>query len=328
MVEGSFGEVLPWHGEAAARLRQSMIAGSLPHALLFHGPEGVGKKSFAHAFAAALLCDEPSPEGEACRRCRSCRAFAAGSHPDWYVAGGDSGGDKKTIGIDGVRELCGHLMLSPSFSSRRLAMIAPAEAMTIQGENALLKTLEEPPAGVHIFFVASRLGFVLSTVRSRCQSVFLPSPSSAEALAWLHRHGGGECLELADGAPLKARDLAKEGAVEVRKSAFGEWHRLMTGRSTAAALAKAWSEHPRDLLFALLLSWTRDLARLAVGGEKAEIDNGEFRAQLLELARCCRRPALFTACDRLRQLATSVVQERSLWEELLESFNGMAKTGS
>ena len=326
MIDGNFGEILPWHSEAAARLGHSRAAGLLPHALLFHGPEGIGKKSFARAFAASLLCDEPSPEGQACRRCRSCRAFAAGSHPDWYVVGGDDSDGKKTIGIDGVRELCGHLMLSPSFSSRRLAMIAPAEAMTIQGESALLKTLEEPPAGVHIFFVASRLGFVLSTVRSRCQLVFLASPSGPEALVWLHKHGGGDCLELADGAPLKARELAQQGAVELRKAAFGEWHRLMTGQSTAAALAKDWSEHSRELLFALLLSWTRDLARLAVGGEKVEIDNGEFRTQLLELARSCRRPALFAACDRLRQLATSAVQERVLWEELLESFNGLAKT--
>ena len=325
-MNSGFGEILPWHSEAAAHLGRIRTAGLLPHALLFHGPEGIGKKSFARAFAASLLCDEPSLEGQACRRCRSCLAFAAGSHPDWYAAGDDDSDGKKAIGIGEVRNLCGHLMLSPSFSSRRLALIAPAEAMTIQGENALLKTLEEPPSGVHIFFVASRLGLVLSTVRSRCQLVFLAPPSGFEALDWLHKHGGGECLELADGAPLKARKLAQQGAVEVRKEAFGEWRRLMIGQSSAAALAKAWSEHSRELLFALLLSWTRDLARLAIGGEKAEIDNGEFRTQLFEMAQSCRRPALFAACDRLRQLVTSAVQERNLWEEVLESFNGLAKT--
>ena len=328
MIDGDCGEVFPWHREAAARLERSRASGLLPHALLFHGPEGIGKKSFARAFAASLLCAEPSTDGRACRSCRSCLVFAAGSHPDWHFAGGAEKDGRKTIGIDGVRELCGHLLLSPSFSSRRLALIAPAEAMTIQGENALLKMLEEPPAGAHIFFVASRLGFVLATVRSRCQLVFLPSPSGAEALDWLDSHGGGECLELADGAPLKARELARQGAVEVRREVFGEWRRLMIGQTTAAALAKAWGGHSRELLFAFLLSWTRDLARLSVGGEKAEIDNSEFRAQLLELARSCRRQTFFAACDRLRQLTTSAVQERSLWEEVLESFNGLAKTAS
>ena len=325
MINGGFGEIFPWHSEAADRLRRSRAAGLLPHALLFHGPEGIGKKSFARALAASLLCEEPSSDGQACHRCRSCQAFVAGSHPDWHVSGDDSDGSKK-IGIDAVRRLCGHLMLTPSFSSRRLALIAPAEAMTIQGENALLKVLEEPPAGVHIFFVASRLGFVLPTVRSRCQLVFLPSPSGPEARDWLHKHGGGECLELADGAPLKARELAQQGAVELSKTAFSDWHRLMVGQSTAAALAKKWSEHSRELLFALLLSWTRDLARLAIGGENVEIDSGEFRSQLLKLAQSCRRPALFAACERLRQLTTSAVQERNLWEEILEPFNGLAKT--
>lgn len=156
--------ILPWHAQAWTQLQA--MRSRLPHAILFHGAEGIGKTVFAEAFAAALLCEALLPDGHACGSCLSCGWFSQYSHPDYRrvrpellddddVEESDDGDAKKPakaakapsreIRIEQVRALSNFMNLSTHRHGNRVVLLYPAEALNTASANALLKTLEEPP---------------------------------------------------------------------------------------------------------------------------------------------------------------------------------------
>ncbi len=203
-------EMLPWHSAARERLETAVEGGRLPHALLLQGPAGVGKERFAAALAAALLCTGRGARLEACHVCAECALTGAGSHPDLHWLRRPE--DRKTISVDQVRELAERLSMTSMRRGRRLAIVSPAHAMTINAQNALLKTLEEPARGTLLLLVSSRPSAILPTLRSRCQRVELARPGEDLARTWLTGELGSEpparLLELAHGAPFRALELA------------------------------------------------------------------------------------------------------------------------
>ena len=203
-------EMLPWHSAARERLETAIEGGRLPHALLLQGPAGVGKERFAAALAAALLCTGRGARLEACHVCAECALTGAGSHPDLHWLRRPE--DRKTISVDQVRELAERLSMTSMRRGRRLAIVSPAHAMTINAQNALLKTLEEPASGTLLLLVSSRPSAILPTLRSRCQRVELARPGEDLARTWLTGELGSEpparLLELAHGAPFRALELA------------------------------------------------------------------------------------------------------------------------
>lgn len=172
---------LPLLGQSAAwsQLSGTVAAGRLPHAYLFAGPHGVGKKRTAMALAQCLLC-EVRPENElwACGTCPGCRQVLARTHPDLLSVGKPAGkaalpiklliGENETRGKEG---LCHDLSLRPMAGGRRIAIIDDAETMEATSANALLKTLEEPPAHSVLILLAPSADALLPTIRSRCQVV-------------------------------------------------------------------------------------------------------------------------------------------------------------
>jgi DNA polymerase III delta' subunit len=148
-----------------------MLAAGVPHALLLAGPAGVGKTTLALDIAAGLLCVNPDREIRPCRSCRACRALAHGNHPDLHrLAPGGAGSVIGMGGSDqrGVRELIGELALMPVEGGARVAIVESAERMTEDAQSALLKTLEEPPAGTVLILCAEDDERILPTIRSRC----------------------------------------------------------------------------------------------------------------------------------------------------------------
>jgi len=202
--------VLPWQSAPRERLEAAVAGGRLPHALLLHGPDGVGKEQFAGAIAAALLCNGRGAHLEACGRCAECVLTRAGSHPDLHWLRPPE--DRRTIAVDQVRELAERLAMTSMRRGRRVAIVTPAHAMTANAQNALLKTLEEPAAGTLLVLVSARPSGLLPTLRSRCQRIELPRPASQLARTWLAEQLGGpppaRLLDLAHGAPLRAVELA------------------------------------------------------------------------------------------------------------------------
>jgi len=170
-------------------LLQRVIEKQRPsHAYLFHGPEAVGRTSTAFAFAKSLLCQKPLPNGDACNNCISCHKMLSGNHPDFRLVGiqrgGSAGsdGDRWRISIDQIRQNPGKPRVTPPpmitdayyhpvDADWKVYIIEPADLLTEQAANALLKLLEEPPAYVVIILITSRAGFLLPTLRSRCWGV-------------------------------------------------------------------------------------------------------------------------------------------------------------
>ena len=170
------------HDAAAAQVAR-LLAETPPHALLIVAPRGAGAGTLARDAAAMLLCGAPNADG-ACGACRSCRLIAAGSHGDLvHIA---PGGAADQIGIEPIRELVAGLALFPVEGGRRVALVEGADRMNEAAQNALLKTLEEPPARTHVILAAAEDSGLLPTIRSRCATVRLglPEPvAAAELLA-------------------------------------------------------------------------------------------------------------------------------------------------
>jgi DNA polymerase III subunit delta' len=182
-------------------LRAALRRGTLHHAYLFGGPPGTGKGQAALVLAQAANCEAGTagPSGyreDACGACRSCRNIAAGNHPDvlvlaeeramakagrWEPKSGRS--PSKEIVVDQIRDLVDHrLSLKKYEARRRFVILDPADAMNHQSQNALLKTLEEPPDDTTLVLVAGSPDSLLPTIRSRCLRVaFGPIPDEQVA---------------------------------------------------------------------------------------------------------------------------------------------------
>ncbi|MBR7069101.1 MAG: DNA polymerase III subunit delta' [Oxalobacter sp.] len=201
-------QIYPWHQKNWLRLQK--MGTSLPHALIFHGPEGTGIEDFAEIWAKTLLCENRHDESSACGRCSSCRWFDQGSHPDYQrltpdaldpdpesgTVNSDTSEDtsnKKTkqpskkIPIDAIRQLHDFVNITTHRGGFRVILIYPAEAMTMEASNAVLKMLEEPPANTFFLLITNQLGALLPTILSRCGKLAFPLPDKAEALAWLEQ---------------------------------------------------------------------------------------------------------------------------------------------
>jgi DNA polymerase-3 subunit delta' len=204
----------PWLAPARARVLHALQSDRLPHALLLQGLPGLGKRALAEWIARLALCEAPA-DG-ACGACGSCRLLAADSHPDLVRVGIPE--DKKNILVEDVREMMAGLALKSYRGRRKVALIDPADAMTITGANALLKTLEEPAGDTLLVLTAARPERLPATIASRCQRLRIAPPSREVALEWLRAIDPAvewePRLALVAGAPVAALDLAAAAPID------------------------------------------------------------------------------------------------------------------
>jgi DNA polymerase-3 subunit delta' len=218
----------PWLQEKWNALMSSTAR--IAPALLLHGPQGVGKLELARQFSKARLCEKTfSPNFEPCRQCASCTLFEAGTHPDYLILEPEA---EKTeegeqaqptskakpaaqISVAGVRAAIEFNQLSSSRGHGKIIAIHPAETMNHHAANALLKTLEEPAAGVQLVLVSHHPGRLPPTIRSRCSKVQIIRPEREIAIQWLERRQvlePGRALDEAGGAPRSAYAMHNDEA--------------------------------------------------------------------------------------------------------------------
>ena len=166
------------HDETAERFHETLMRGRLASTFLFVGPRGIGKRTFALKFAQTLLCQEANDNFTACNVCPSCVQTLAGTHPDLEIIGKPK--DRAFIPVatfigkadKRMQEgLCHDISLKPFMGGRKIAIIDDADYLNEESANALLKTLEEPPAGSVLILIGTSASKQLPTIRSRCQTV-------------------------------------------------------------------------------------------------------------------------------------------------------------
>jgi DNA polymerase-3 subunit delta' len=276
-----FAPLLPWQNELWSQLtkRVLMPQQSLPHALLAAGMQGMGKRAFVWRLVAWLLCRERNshPLG-ACGVCESCQWLRSGTHPSLQVlpmismpvsadnahakeAATSTAKDKKSakaasnaalkIKVDDIRAL--QPFIYQGGQGMRICVLDYAEQMTIAAANALLKTLEEPQAQVHLFLISDTPAQLLPTIKSRVQQLALQTIDPAVSIDYVthalgstvNREAVGtaaieQLIQLANGAPLAAVALAQAPWYSKRALWLTTWQALRSGKRSSIAASDYW----------------------------------------------------------------------------------------
>jgi len=272
-----FSEIVG-HRKQLESLKLALRKDRLHHAYLFLGPEGVGKRTIAMDLAMAIQCRQK--EGDACGGCADCLQVRDGNHPDVRVVGLLE--RKKEIGIEQVRELGRELNYRAFSGRKKIAIVDSAALMNFSAQNALLKTLEEPPKDSLLMLISTSTGGLLSTLLSRCLRLsFAPLPVEMVAGFLMTQKGldrkKAELLAaLSMGSLGKAADPEVEELLE-RRRAWGEKVGSLTPvdcrgwMTLAEELASDRAESLKFLEWAAV--WYRDLLIYCVTRSSREIVN-------------------------------------------------------
>jgi len=237
------------HEWAVRQLQMALMRDDVPHALLITGAENGGKMTLAHTLTQALLCTAP-PEDRPCGACLACRKVESGNHPDVMSIGPEEKG--RALKIEYIREVESFLALTPKEGAHKVALVRNFELATIGAANALLKTLEEPPAYAHLILMATNTESLLPTIVSRSQQINLrPLAKSIIEQALIERW-----------------ELASEKAERLARIAGGR-----LGWAVRAATETAYLERMEDAVETLLNLLHQDIpARFEMAASLAKDD--------------------------------------------------------
>ena len=312
---------VPWLAPQIEQLRRARLAARFPSALLIHDQRGAGGLWLAGYAAQLALCRDPLPP---CGHCRDCRLFLASQHPDFISVGPLE--DSKLIRVEQVRELAEQLNLTSHGGGATVVVIAPADALNANAANALLKTLEEPRAGVTLILVASVPSRLPATILSRCQRLRIAAPSRAMSLSWLERNKGpgpwSAVLDVIGDAPFEAIQLDPVDVARVAAETFNALTELASGRVRVPGLGERWARAESfELRLACIETWlTACIDRAA--GARSQSQELRTSARLPESSWDMNIAALLRLLDgayelrrlRLSSINRSVALEQLLWQ--------------
>ncbi len=274
--------------EWAVQLLQGHIKNrSLRQAYLFTGPRGIGKKALALKFIQAIQCQNGGGSGDPCLKCSTCQRLGKLEHPDLFPVSVEDGSSQ--IKVDQVRELMHSLSLSPYEAKRKIGLIINIEKASTNTQNALLKTLEEPPDPVILILTASSIDSVLETIISRCEEIKLnPVPIRATALGLerlyeIPSDQANLLAHISGGKPENALLYHQDPSVLERRSILLDDHlQILAGNSVDrfafAADITSDSQHVQELIDVWFSLWHDILIKTS--GASSPINNIDRESDL------------------------------------------------
>jgi len=333
-------KIHPWNQEIWQNL--TLEPERANHALLFNGDAGLGKRDLAFALAHFVLTDTHG---------QSEALFNAGSHPDLHVLMPEeevvddllgsfakryleqhSGKPKRAITIEQVRRLSQSLSTHPHISSHRVILIFHAETMNRNASNALLKSLEEPPANTLFVVVSDELSRLAKTIRSRCSLVNFRQPDFEQAKIWLELDGQipaediSTYLSMSNNQPLQAVSLYKSDYLGSLKSVFTDVNNLWMKRAEVTQVAKAWQTVGAIQAIDILQKLSTDLLRCSLSEAPKVVFFPVQQSWVKSVSSKLSRRKLLDVIDELnyakRMLATPV-DELLVLETLSTKISGL-----
>ncbi len=290
--------------------------GRFPHALIMQGRQGGGKRIFSSLLTQSLLCEERLQNSLPCGKCRSCRLFIAGSHPDLRWVEPEEEG--KGIRVHQVRALMEFVVLKSARGGFKVAIINPAEGMNRYTANSLLKTLEEPPDDTLLILVSHAPNLLPQTVRSRCQRIVFHMPPLSQSIPWVSERistntGNPELLlRLANGSPFRALELGEENAVEGRDRICADIVELVQGKVDPISVADGWQKLELSRLAYWMDGLVTDLIRLKHTASPPVMINHDLRGDLQGLSQRLDFKLLFNLHDQCLEACRVVEQHLNL----------------
>ena len=260
----------------------------LSHSYIFEGPYGVGKKTFARKLAKAILCENRDGD-KACDRCQSCHMVEAGTHPDIITIEKDT----KVTKVDNIREnIVREMEIKPYQSNHKIIIVNAADTINIQGQNAMLKTIEEPPKYGIIILVCENLASMLPTIKSRCITVRFNPLSKEKMNEYLQGKGINEAerqvySKLSEGSIGVINDILQdENYIELRKQSAAYLERL--GKANLLQLydlVKEITDQKEQIeqILEFWLYWYRDVAVIKTSGSD-DLYYLDYQKQLLDMS--------------------------------------------
>lgn len=290
-IEGVMMEVFDniiGNEDAKTYFKKAVIDKQLSHSYIFEGPYGVGKNTFALELAKFILCE--NQEGtKPCNECRSCHMINSGTHPDVIQIEKDT----KVTKVETIREnIVREMEIKPYQSDYKIIIVKAADSINIQGQNAMLKTIEEPPAYGIIILVCENIASLLPTIKSRCIVVRF-NPISKEQMRGYLAHKGVSGIEqevyekLSDGSIGVINDIMQdETYMELRKQSIEYLRRLERAQIMEIYdIVKEITDQKEEIekILQFWLCWYRDIA-IVKATNNADLYYKDYQEQLLDMS--------------------------------------------
>ena len=323
----------PWLRPDFEQLIASYQAGRGHHALLIHALPGMGEDALIYAITRYLMCQQPVGH-KSCGQCRGCQLMQAGTHPDYYGMMPEKG--KSTLGVDAVREVTEKLYEHARLGGAKVVWIHDAAQLTDAAANALLKTLEEPPAKTWFFLACREPARLLATLRSRCRLHHLSPPAEHYACAWLARETTASAdenltaLRLCGGAPGAAQQLLEAGNWSHRQALCAALDSALERADWLSLLSVINHDSAAERL-QWLASLLLDALKVQQGATLlTNVDAQPLAARLAQQLTTARLQAILSAIFRCREQLLNVtgVNRELLLTDLLLSWEHYLQPGT
>lgn len=255
----------------------------LTHAYILLGEDGVGKSIFALYMASKLLC---TGEEKPCGNCSACKKILSGNHPDVKVL--DMG--SKSIGINDILGIIDDIYTKPYEGDRKVIIIKEADKITVQGQNAILKTLEEPPEDATIIMLTSNSGALLDTIQSRCQTLRFGRIAIDKVRDYLigigtERNSAETAANLSDGIIGNGLKFLDPKHMSLRQETIDIGKKLVRFKGIEGyELVEFFTKHKDDAdkILDMLITWFRDIIIVKLAKDEKLIINRDFYNMIVE----------------------------------------------